>query len=207
MIIKNATFITSAATASQFIDPKKPMIAVCGKSNVGKSSFINMLANQKHLAKTSSAPGRTRLVNYFDFGDFVLADLPGYGYAEVSKAEKEKWAKTLDAFFAETDKLTHVFALADIRHDPTVDDKRMIDFLNYHRIPFTVIATKSDKLSRMKVKENVKNVASGFKLGVGNVIAVSSETRAGKEDVLNKIDQILEVAALVPDEETEEPQE
>lgn len=136
------------------------MIAVCGKSNVGKSSFINMLANQKHLAKTSSAPGRTRLVNYFDFGEFVLADLPGYGYAEVSKAEKEKWAKTLDSFFADREKLTHVFALADIRHEPTADDKKMIEFLNYHRIPFTVIATKSDKLSRMRVKEHAKQVAA-----------------------------------------------
>ena len=205
MIIKNATFITSAATSSQFIDPQKPMIAVCGKSNVGKSSFINMLANQKHLAKTSSAPGRTRLVNYFDFGEFVLADLPGYGYAEVSKAEKEKWAKTLDSFFADREKLTHVFALADIRHDPTADDKKMIEFLNYHRIPFTVIATKSDKLSRMRVKEHAKKVAAGFKLGVDNVIPVSAQTRAGKEDVLNKIEQILAIAALPPVEE--EPEE
>lgn len=204
MIIKNATFITSAATSSQFIDPQKPMIAVCGKSNVGKSSFINMLANQKHLAKTSSAPGRTRLVNYFDFGEFVLADLPGYGYAEVSKAEKEKWAKTLDSFFADREKLTHVFALADIRHDPTADDKKMIEFLNYHRIPFTVIATKSDKLSRMRVKEHTKQVAAGFKLGVDNVIPVSAQTRAGKEDVLNKIEQILAIAALPPVEEEPE---
>ena len=88
LVIKNATFITSAARADQFIKPNKPMIAVCGKSNVGKSSFINMLANRKKLAKTSSEPGRTRLVNYFDFGEFILADLPGYGFARVSKPEK-----------------------------------------------------------------------------------------------------------------------
>ena len=98
LTVKNATFITSAARSDQFITPDKPMIAVCGKSNVGKSSFINMLANRKKLAKTSSEPGRTRLVNYFDFGAFILADLPGYGFARVSKGEKEKWAKTLDAF-------------------------------------------------------------------------------------------------------------
>ena len=85
IVVKNATFITSAASESQFIATEKPMIAVCGKSNVGKSSFINMLANRKKLAKTSSEPGRTRLVNYFDFGQFVLADLPGYGFARVSK--------------------------------------------------------------------------------------------------------------------------
>ena len=105
MVIKNATFITSAATKAQFITPDKPMIAVCGKSNVGKSSFINMLANRKKLAKTSSAPGRTRLVNYFDFGEFILADLPGYGFAKVSKMEKEKWAKTLDSFFKDKEKI------------------------------------------------------------------------------------------------------
>ena len=104
LVIKNATFITSAATASQFITPDKPMIAVCGKSNVGKSSFINMLANRKKLARTSREPGRTRLVNYFDFGEFVLADLPGYGFAKVSKEEKKKWAKLLETFLA-TEKL------------------------------------------------------------------------------------------------------
>lgn len=200
LVIKSAKFITSAATASQFIHPDKPMIAVCGKSNVGKSSFINMLANQKRLAKTSSTPGRTRLVNYFDFGDFILADLPGYGYAEVSKAEKEKWARTLDAFFADKEKISHVFALADIRHDPTEDDKRMINFLNYHIIPFTVVATKADKLSRMKVKENVRKVAAGFKIGEANVVAVSSQTRFGKEAVLERIEAILSLASPDPEE-------
>lgn len=100
MQVKNAVFLTSAAREEQFLRPAKPMIAVCGKSNAGKSTLINMLAGRKNLAKTSAAPGRTRLVNYFDFGEFWLADLPGYGYAAVSKAEQAKWAKTLEAFFA-----------------------------------------------------------------------------------------------------------
>ncbi|MBR2330152.1 MAG: YihA family ribosome biogenesis GTP-binding protein, partial [Clostridia bacterium] len=150
LIIKQAKFITSAAKAEQFIRPDKPMIAVCGKSNVGKSSFINMLANQKKLAKTSSEPGRTRLVNYFDFGAFILADLPGYGFARVSKGEKEKWAKTLDEFFKRKEDIAHVFMLADSRHDPTEDDMQMLQFLHYHTIPFTVTLTKADKLSKMK---------------------------------------------------------
>ncbi len=201
LIIPNATFITSAARADQFITPDKPMIAVCGKSNVGKSSFINMLANQKHLAKTSATPGRTRLVNYFDFGAFVLADLPGYGYANVSREEKARWAKTLDAFFADKEKINHVFALADIRHDPTENDKSMINFLAYHIIPFTVIATKADKLPKTKVKEGLRKVAAGFALGEGNVIAVSSLTRAGKEDVLAKIELILALAGQSGQEE------
>ena len=96
MIIKNATFIISAASPSQFVKSEKPIIAVAGKSNVGKSTFINMLANQKKLAKTSDTPGRTRLINYFDFGEFILADLPGYGYAKVSKSEKERWGKVME---------------------------------------------------------------------------------------------------------------
>ena len=156
LTIKNAEFITSAAKKEQFIRPEKPMIAVCGKSNVGKSSFINMLANRKKLAKTSSEPGRTRLVNYFDFGQFILADLPGYGFAKVSKAEKEKWAKTLSAFFEKKEDISHVLMLVDCRHDPTADDVQMIEFLNYHVIPFTIVLTKADKLSKMQLSKHVK---------------------------------------------------
>ena len=155
LTVKNATFITSAAREDQFITPNKPVSAVCGKSNVGKSSFINMLANQKKLAKTSSEPGRTRLVNYFDFGEFVLADLPGYGFARVSKSEKEKWAKTLDAFFNRKENIAHVFMLADCRHDPTEDDMQMVKYLHFHTIPFTVVLTKADKLSKMQLNRNV----------------------------------------------------
>ena len=203
LTIKNATFITSAARAEQFITPDKPMIAVCGKSNVGKSSFINMLANQKKLAKTSSEPGRTRLVNYFDFGEFILADLPGYGFARVSKAEKLKWAKTLDQFFSQKEKIQHVFMLADSRHDPTADDVQMIEFLNYRIIPFTVVLTKADKLSKMKIKEHKKAIAADLYLGEGNLIATSAETGYGKEDVLGKIKSILEVEPSQADEEDE----
>ena len=197
MVIKNATFITSAATAKQFITPDKPMIAVCGKSNVGKSSFINMLANRKKLAKTSSEPGRTRLVNYFDFGEFILADLPGYGFAKVSKSEKVKWAKTLDEFFQDKEKIAHVFMLVDSRHDPTADDAQMIEFLHYHVIPFTVTLTKADKLSKMKLKEHIKAIAADLYLGEQNLLATSAETGYGKQDVLQKIQSVIRL--------TEEP--
>ena len=190
--IKNATFITSAATKAQFITPNKPMIAVCGKSNVGKSSFINMLANRKKLAKTSSAPGRTRLVNYFDFGAFILADLPGYGFAQVSKSEKIKWAKTLDQFFKEKGNIAHVFVLADSRHDPTADDVQMIEYLHFNVIPFTVVLTKADKLSKMKIKEHKKAIAADLYMGESNLIATSSETGYGKDEILCKITEILE---------------
>ena len=202
MIIKDAKFMLSAADRKGFIRPEKPMIAVCGKSNVGKSSFINALANRKKLAKTSAEPGRTRLVNYFDFGQFVLADLPGYGFARVSRAEKQKWARLLEDFFAEKENIAHVFALADIRHDPTADDITMIEFLYYHRIPFTIVATKADKLPKTRVKEHVRAIASEFKTGEGNVVAFSSETGRGKEDVLSLLDRILLLS-----EQNEEPAE
>lgn len=206
LVIKNATFITSAARAEQFIIPDKPMIAVCGKSNVGKSSFINMLANRKKLAKTSSEPGRTRLVNYFDFGEFILADLPGYGFARVSKGEKEKWAKTLDSFFKKKEYVSHVFMLLDCRHDPTADDMQMIEFLHYHTIPFTAVLTKADKLSKMKIKEHIKAIASDVYLGEGNLLATSAETGYGKENVLDKIAWIID-NAVNAEEEIEEEEE
>lgn len=208
IIIKNATFITSAARADQFIRPNKPMIAVCGKSNVGKSSFINMLANRKKLAKTSSEPGRTRLVNYFDFGEFILADLPGYGFARVSKGEKEKWAKTLDAFFKKKEDIAHVFMLADSRHDPTADDVQMVEYLHYNTIPFTVTLTKADKLSKMKLKEHIRAIAADLYLGVENLLATSAETGYGKTEVLQKIAQIIQTANTLPtDGEIEEIEE
>ena len=190
MEIKEAKFLKSAAEMRGFLRPERPMIAVCGRSNAGKSSLINLLANRKNLAKTSSAPGRTRLVNYFDFGEFWLADLPGYGYAAVSRDEKARWGKTLDAFFAKKEDIRHVFLLIDIRRDPSGDDLQLVDFLNYHIIPFSVIATKSDKLSRMKTKERRRAIASQFGLGEDNVAVVSSVTGEGKADVLSRIAQV-----------------
>ena len=207
LIIKNAKFITSAAREEQFIAPEKPMIAVCGKSNVGKSSFINMLANQKRLAKTSSEPGRTRLVNYFDFGEFILADLPGYGFANVSKNEKEKWAKMLERFFQRKEDIAHVLMLVDARHDPTGDDVQMIEFLHYHTIPFSVVLTKADKLSKMKLKEHVKGIANDLYLGAENLMATSAQTGYGKTEILNKIKQVIDLSLLDganDEEETEE---
>ena len=198
MEIKEAKFLKSAAEVRGFLRPERPMIAVCGRSNAGKSSLINLLANRKNLAKTSSAPGRTRLVNYFDFGEFWLADLPGYGYAAVSRDEKARWGRTLDAFFAKKEDIRHVFLLIDIRRDPSGDDLQLVDFLNYHIIPFSVIATKSDKLSRMKAKERRRAIASQFALGEDNVAVVSSATGEGKADVLSRIAQ---VCSIVPSQE------
>lgn len=192
MLKIKAKFLLSAANESQFLKSEKPMIAVCGKSNVGKSSFINMLANEKKLAKVSKDPGRTRLVNYFDMGEFILADLPGYGYARVSKEEKDRWGRLLENFFSDKERISHVFSLVDIRHDPTADDRQMIEFLNYHIIPFTIVATKSDKLSRAQIQRSVINIAATFKCGAGNVLVTSAQTRLGLDKTLEKISQVIE---------------
>ena len=190
MIIREAKFVTSAADRRGFLRPDKPLVAVSGRSNVGKSSFINMLAGRNGLARTSAEPGRTRLVNYFDFGEFLLADLPGYGFARVSQAEKQKWARLLDDFFAQSEGIAHVFALADIRHEPTADDRMRVDFLHAMRIPFTVIATKADKLAKTRVREGVRKVAAALRTGEGNVIAVSAQTKRGRDEVLAALDEI-----------------
>ena len=195
--ITEVTFITSAASASQFIRSEKPIIAVCGKSNVGKSSFINMLAGRKKLARVSKDPGRTRLVNYFDFGAFMLADLPGYGFAKVSKAEKARWARLMEDFFADRANCAHAFSLVDIRHDPTADDVNMVNYLYSSLIPFTVIATKADKLSRMAALNNVKRIAAVLKCGSADIVVTSSETRQGIEQVHERIERII--SAGLPD--------
>lgn len=196
-------FITSAADKKGFLKTEKPIIAVAGKSNVGKSSFINMLAGQKKLARTSSSPGRTRLVNYFDFGDFILADLPGYGYAEVSKAEKDKWAVTLDDFF-KTTKICRLFSLVDIRHEAGENDKTMIKFLYANLIPFTLVLTKADKIAKTKVRQQAHKVAASLSLGERDVIATSSETGLGKDEVLAAIKNYIALYEEVNKSENEE---
>ncbi|MBR0189516.1 MAG: YihA family ribosome biogenesis GTP-binding protein [Clostridia bacterium] len=186
----SAKFIKSVAKGGEFYSDNRPIIAVSGRSNVGKSSLINMLAGNKKLAKTSQDPGRTRLVNYFDFGSFVLADLPGYGFAKVSKEEKAKWARLLEDFFA-TQKITLLLSLVDIRHEPTADDKQMINYLYHYSIPFVAVATKADKLPKTKIKPQIMNIAASLKLGIDNMICSSSEKGVGKKEILSAIEQAI----------------
>lgn len=185
-----AKFITSVAVGGAFYADGRPIVAVSGRSNVGKSSLINMLAGNKKLAKTSADPGRTRLVNYFDFGAFVLADLPGYGFAKVSKEEKAKWARLLEDFFA-TQNIALSLALVDIRHEPTADDKQMINYLYHYAIPFVAVATKADKLAKTKIKPQLISVAASLKLGIDDVICSSAETGAGKKEIFNAIEKAI----------------
>lgn len=191
MELKQATFVTSVASDKNFLKTDKPIIAICGKSNVGKSSLINMLAGQKKLAKTSVTPGRTRLINYFDFGAFMLADLPGYGFAKVSKEEKKKWGELLEKFLS-TEDITLVLSLVDIRHDPTSDDKMMINYLYHYALPFTLIATKADKLGKTKVKPRLKEIATDLRVGIADITASSADTGLGKKEIFSIIEQAIE---------------
>lgn len=192
MELKQATFVSSVASDKNFLKTDKPIIAICGKSNVGKSSLINMLAGQKKLAKTSVTPGRTRLINYFDFGAFMLADLPGYGFAKVSKEEKKKWGELLEKFLS-TEDITLVLSLVDIRHNPTSDDKMMINYLYHYALPFTLIATKADKLGKTKVKPRLKEIATDLRVGIADITASSADTGLGKKEIFSIIEQAIAV--------------
>lgn len=203
MKIKDATFITSVASADKFLKTDKPIIAVAGKSNVGKSSLINMLANRKKLAKTSVTPGRTRLINYFDFGEFILADLPGYGFAKVSKEEKRKWGVLLETFLS-TQKINLLLSLVDIRHDPTSDDKMMVNYLYHYAVPFALVATKADKLGKTKIKPRVKEIATELRVGTADITATSAETGFGKEELLKIIENAISVKEEIIEENIEE---
>ena len=193
MIIKNAKFVISVADSDKLPSYDKAEISVAGKSNVGKSSFINFITSNGKLALTSSEPGRTRLLNYFDIngGEFLLVDLPGYGFARVSKEEKAKWGKMIEGYLQKSPTLKHVFVLLDIRHTPSADDKMLLDYLYHFNIPFTVVATKADKLSRMQQQKSKKMIANELCMGEGNVIVVSSLKKTGKEEIFARIDQIL----------------
>ncbi len=192
-MIKNAVYLTSAASAAQILKGETPEIAVVGRSNVGKSSFINLITANNKLARTSKEPGRTRLINYFSVnsGEFNFVDLPGYGFARVSDAEKKKWAEMMEAYFRTSASLRNVFLLLDIRRDVSGDDVTMINYLYHFNIPFTVICTKSDKLSRSAAMDRRRKIAQSVKIGADNVIVSSALTKQGKADILQRIDEIL----------------
>ncbi len=202
-MIKNAKFITSVGSVSQMRDDFGIEIAVAGKSNVGKSSFINMLCNQKKLAKTSKEPGRTRLLNYFDInnGEFVLVDLPGYGFARVSDAEKEKWSMLIERYFQTSQSLAHVFMLVDVRHNPTVEDMNMLKYLYYYNIPFTILTTKADKLSRQAMNNQRRIIANYIGVGVENIICTSATNRTGMQEVFDRIDSIIDFRKNIENQE------
>ncbi len=201
MKISKAVFIKSYADAEKFSSEESgmPEICVAGRSNVGKSSFINMLCANGKLCKTSSMPGRTRLINVFGINDdFLLVDLPGYGYAKASKQERKSWGELMGGYFERSKFLRHALVLMDVRHDPTALDVQMLDYLYFYRIPFTVIATKSDKLSKSRVSQNVTAMAASLKIGRDNIIPVSVDG-FNRERVLDKLYEITSQPETDPD--------
>lgn len=197
MQIKSAKFIKSYASSTTYskelTEESLPEICVVGRSNVGKSSFINTVSGVSSLARTSSTPGRTRLINLFDInnGEFTLVDLPGYGFAKASKGERDAWDRLIGGYFESSSNLKHVFVLVDIRIPPTALDKQMLGYLYHFGIPFSVIATKTDKLSKAQAARARQVVATELKIGKDNIILFSSQSKQGKEDVLNRLSQVL----------------
>ena len=202
--IKNARFNTSVALGQPYITGGV-QIAVVGKSNVGKSSFINAVCKNGKLARTSANPGKTRLINYFDIngGEFMLVDLPGYGFAKAPKSEQEKWGELIESCLR-SGNINHIFMLLDSRHEPTVQDRQMFSWIQYYCIPHTIIGTKVDKLAKTKRKPAV--AALNRQLGsVSPAIAFSAEDGFGMNDILERISQIVNDVALIrPDSESEE---
>ena len=188
--IKKAEFITGYAGGSVFPPKKRCEIAVVGRSNAGKSTLINSLCRNHKLARTSAAPGKTRQCNYFLInGDFYLVDLPGYGFARVSAAEKESWGAVMEKYLG-SGRVSHLFLLLDIRHPPTAEDRQMLDFIIYYGIPFTVIATKADKLSKSKQRA-AANQNAKLCGAPPYAIVFSGETGMGREELLQAMERIL----------------
>ncbi|MDR2202569.1 MAG: ribosome biogenesis GTP-binding protein YihA/YsxC [Clostridiales bacterium] len=196
--IESAEFAASFADVAAYKNRaaalcRVPQICFVGRSNAGKSSLINMLAGKK-IARTSREPGRTRLINFFslDGGRVFLADIPGYGYAKVSKAERGGWGELIEGYLLTADAPKHIFLLADARIDPAASDKKMIDFMYSNRLPFTVLAAKADKLSGAALSRSVQKIATAFCLGRDDIIAVSSVTNLGRAALLEKIGSVVE---------------
>lgn len=193
MEIKSARFIISLPAYGEFPGKGLPQIAVAGRSNVGKSSLINGLVRQKSLAKTSSTPGKTRLINIFLINEaFHLVDLPGYGYAKVSKAEKRAWGQMMDRYFSQAEELRLVLHLVDQRHPPSEEDKQMNAFLYGNGIPFALITTKADKLSKAQQGSMLPVIARDMAVQPFDIIQTSSKTNQGRIQLLDRMQQAIE---------------
>ena len=193
MKITSVDFTTSAVRRSQYPTDKKPEFLLVGRSNVGKSSFINTLVNRKSLARISSIPGKTQTLNFYLINEaFYLVDVPGYGIAKVSKQLKNKFGLIIEDYLKERDNLKMVFMLIDFRHKPTNDDVLMYNYLKYYNIPVTIVATKSDKVSRNNYDKNKKIIKDTLKLiESDDLVLFSAVDKEGKKEVHDKIISIV----------------
>lgn len=193
MVIKSVNLETVCGITSTLPGNDKPEIAFAGKSNVGKSSLINALMNRKALARTSSQPGKTQTINFYNINNLMYCvDLPGYGYANVSESVKVKWGKMIENYLKKSKMLKQVFLLIDIRHEPSANDKDMYEWIIYHGYRPIVVATKADKLKRSQVAKHVKMVRDGLGMKKEDIlIPFSAETKQGLEEIWNIIDPIV----------------
>lgn len=200
--IKNAEFMTSCGKGSSYPEKLCAEVAIVGKSNVGKSSLINALCNMNKLAKTSQKPGKTRLINFFRInGEFTLVDLPGYGFAKASKQEQAQWGELMESYLS-SGRVTHLFLLLDIRHEPTAEDRQMFKYILYYAIPYTLVATKADKLAKTRRKQAANKCAK--LLGAPPyAIAFSSESGDGKPELLARLEAVVYGDNAVKAAETE----
>lgn len=194
MVIKNVNLETVIGVTSKIPDNQMMEIAFAGKSNVGKSSLINALMNRKALARTSSQPGKTQTINFYNINnEMYFVDLPGYGYAKVSQTEKEKWGKMIEKYLHQSKVLKAVFLLIDIRHEPSANDKQMYHWILSNGFHPIIIATKLDKINRSQIDKQLKLIRNGLQVEKGTIIIpFSSETKQGREEVYALIDQLLE---------------
>lgn len=195
MKIKESQFITSAVRQEQYPEDALPEIAVVGRSNVGKSSLINMLINRKNLARTSSTPGKTQLINFFDLdGLFRLVDLPGYGYARVSKSHKATWGKIIETYLKNRETLLEVILLVDLRHKPNKEDIEMYKWIKTFGFNGIVVATKHDKVKKSQFQKHIKIIRQTLEMSADDVIVTTSTmNRYGKYDVWEIFNELFEV--------------
>ena len=191
--IKSSAFLKSEVDFSKYKGFDMPEIVLLGRSNVGKSSFINMLSNNNKLAKVSATQGKTKLVNFFLMnGEFIVVDLPGYGYAETSKVEQQRWGKIIDSYLESSKNLKSAVLLVDVRHAPSKQDVQMLDYLTFNNIPVTIVATKYDKIKKSERMKKVNDIASTLKVGIENIYLISSETAFGKNAIVERLYQFVD---------------
>ncbi|HJE19466.1 ribosome biogenesis GTP-binding protein YihA/YsxC [Aliicoccus persicus] len=190
----NVDIIISAVSSKQYPEMNLPEIALSGRSNVGKSSFINTIVGRKSLARTSSKPGKTVTLNFFNIDDqFIFVDVPGYGYAKQSKKDREKWGKFIEEYITEREPLAAVIQLIDLRHPPTQDDVMMYNFLKHYQLPVLVVCTKMDKIPRSKVDKHIKIIKEKIDFDPNDVILpFSSVDKKNMDKVLDVISNIIE---------------
>lgn len=193
MNFQKADFIASYGISSQLPESDRVEFVFSGRSNVGKSSLINRLCSRKNLARVSSTPGKTATINFYSVDDLYFVDLPGYGYAKVSNADRDRWDKLINSYFEEERNNELLIQLLDCRHDPSADDVQMLQFLHYHRIPFVIVLTKADKLKKSQIAETQSRFEKiGLQYGSRAVFLTSSEKGTGMDELKQYLESVLE---------------